>query len=42
VRIGSNDCRWLETVERRAEGVHSAGLIFEFTPYGFTYRSLIN
>lgn len=40
VRVGSGDCRWLEYVERRAEGVHEAGLIFEFTPYDFTYRAI--
>lgn len=42
VRVGTNDCRWLEMVERRAKGVHRAGLIFEFTPYGFTYRAPLN
>jgi len=42
VRVGSGDCRWLETVERCAGGVHSAGLIFEFTPYNFTYRPANN
>lgn len=42
VRVGSGDCRWLEPVERRAKGVHEAGLIFEFTPYEFTYRPITN
>lgn len=42
VRIGENDCRWLEHVERQADGIHGAGLIFEWTPYDFKYRALTN
>lgn len=42
VRVGSGDCRWLEHVERRAKGIHEAGLMFEFTPYEFTYRPITN
>ena len=39
VRVGENDCRWLEYVERKASSVYP-GFIFEFTPYDFKYRAL--
>lgn len=38
VRIGENDCRWLEYVDRQAGGVME-GQIFRYVPYGLTYRS---
>jgi hypothetical protein len=39
IRVGPNDCRWMEVVERKAGDVHGAGFIFEFTPYDFSYRA---
>ncbi|MBO0129139.1 hypothetical protein [Agrobacterium burrii] len=42
VRVGNHDCRWLETIERKAGAVTSAGLIFEFTPCDFKYRPITN
>ncbi|MDR5008266.1 hypothetical protein RGK87_04490 [Agrobacterium fabacearum] len=42
VRVSSGECVWLEYVERRAGGISSAGLIYELTPYDFTYRSISN
>lgn len=36
VRVGPEDCRWLEFVERKADWV---GSLFEpFKPYDFKYR----
>lgn len=39
VRVGECDCRWLETVERKAENV-TCGIIFEHVPFGFNYRPI--
>lgn len=39
VRVGPRDCRWLETVERRADEVYE-GFFFEFTPDDFRYRAI--
>lgn len=39
VRVGANDCRWLETVERRAGGA-VMGIIREYAPCACTYRAI--
>lgn len=40
VRIKEGDCRWMEFVERKADRVGAFGMIFEWTPYDFSYRAL--
>lgn len=40
VRVGDDDCRWLETVERRANTVYTGGLVFVYTPTDFEYREV--
>ncbi|TCQ79984.1 hypothetical protein EDF68_10329 [Ochrobactrum sp. BH3] len=39
VRVGRSDCRWLETVERKAQYV-SVGIILEARPYECEYRAV--
>lgn len=39
VRVGENDCRWLEYVDRKANGIYP-GQIFEWVPYNFEYRAM--
>lgn len=40
VRVGTNDCRWLEYVERKAGCVHEGGLLYEYSPGDCIYREI--
>lgn len=42
VRVGRNDCRWLEYVERKAGYVHDGGLLYEFSPGDCVYRAIMD